>query len=68
MLSLTSQAHILKKSLSLDSYKYLLAAWVGNLSIHIVAGGGKKMVYLPTSPLKPWVAAEKSIFAPTVHA
>lgn len=59
----------LKAYKSLDGYKYLLAGWVGDLSVHLVmTGSDEKMVLtacvrhsqsVSASQLKPWVAAEK---------
>ena len=52
---------------SLDGYKYLLAGWVGDMSVHCVTVGEKMIVTasvrhsqsVSSTPLKPWVAAEK---------
>ena len=53
---------------SLDGYKYLVAGWVGNISVHTVAPDNKKVSLaasvrhsqsVTATPLKPWVAAER---------
>ena len=59
----------LKAYKSLEGYKYLVAGWVGDVSVHSVRGNdGKKILTasvrhsqsVTASPLKPWVAAEVS--------
>ena len=60
----------LKPYKSLEGYKYLLAGWVGDVSIHNVPGydNGDKMILMAkvrhsqsvsAAPLHPWVAAER---------
>ena len=58
----------LKAYKSLEGYKYLVAGWVGEVSMHPVRGDDGKMILtasvrhsqsVTASPLKPWVAAEK---------
>lgn len=60
----------LKAYKSLEGYKYLLAGWVGNVSVHAVTRGDSddKMIIMAkvrhsqsvtAQPLQPWVAAEK---------
>lgn len=58
----------LKAYKSLDGYKYLLAGWVGDLSVHPVAGDDERVILtanvrhsqsVSATPLKPWVAAIK---------
>ena len=53
---------------SLEGYKYLVAGWVGDISVHPTSAGGEKVVIMarvrhslnvPAPPLRPWVAAEK---------
>ena len=58
----------LKAYKSLNGYKYQVAGWVGDLSVHPVAMHDEKLVLnasvrhsqsVSASHLKPWVAAEK---------
>ena len=55
----------LKAYKSLEGYKYLVAGWVGNISVHPTSAGGEKVARVrhsqnvSASPLRPWVAAEK---------
>lgn len=59
----------LKAYKSLEGYKYLVAGWVGNVSVHTVRGDDGKMILtarvrhsqsVTAPPLKPWVATEKN--------
>ena len=58
----------LKAYESLEGYKYLVAGWVGDLSVHSISTSGDKVVIqakvrhsktVSASPLRPWVAAAK---------
>ncbi len=58
----------LKAYKSLEGYKYLIAGWVGNMSVHPATPDNSKAILTATvrhsqavtaKPLKPWVAAEK---------
>ena len=58
----------LKAYKSLDGYKYLVAGWVSNISVHSVCSDNSKVVLtahvrhsqaISAKPLKPWVAVEK---------
>lgn len=58
----------LKAYKSLEGYKYLVAGWVGDASAHSVSDGNKVILTaavrhsqsLSATPLRPWIAAEKS--------
>lgn len=58
----------LKAYKSLEGYKYLVAGWIGDISVHAVGEDQGKIIVranvrhsqsVTAPPLKPWVAAEK---------
>ena len=58
----------LKAYKSLEGYKYLLAGWVGDMSIYVFDGGDKMTLItkvrhsqsVTATPLHPWIAAKRS--------
>jgi hypothetical protein len=58
----------LKAYKSLEGYKYLLAGWVGDMSIYVFDGGNKMILIakvrhsqsVTATPLYPWIAAKRS--------
>ena len=58
----------LKAYKSLEGYKYLLAGWVGDMSIYVFDGGDKMILIakvrhsqsVTATPLHPWIAAKRS--------